>query len=147
MIFTSAYLQLLSANLVRHGPIAIIFLHDLAVFDNLFESLDDTLIYKNFLADHGIILVVGVVRVAQHAIGFEFELKKFVSELSLVSGIIAQVEFICRHGKYRVGVLALQTIRRMERKVSHMDNFMPFVKSHCMGNNAAGQQRPLAANT
>lgn len=52
------YLKLLASDLVGHGPVAVIFLEDLGIFDNLLELFDDTFVHKNLLANHGIVLVV-----------------------------------------------------------------------------------------
>jgi hypothetical protein len=47
---------------------------------------------EDLLADHGVVLVVGVVGVAELAVGAELELEELVPELALVSHVVAQVE-------------------------------------------------------
>ena len=46
------------------------------------------------LPDHGVVLVVGVVGVAQLTVGPELELEELVSELALVADVIAEVELV-----------------------------------------------------
>ena len=47
---------------------------------------------EDLLADHGVVLVVGVVGVAELAVGAELELEKLVPELPLVPHIVPKVE-------------------------------------------------------
>jgi hypothetical protein len=47
---------------------------------------------EDLLADHGVVLVVGVVGVAELPVGAELELEKLVAELALVPHVVAQVE-------------------------------------------------------
>ena len=50
--------------------------------------------YVRFFADHRVIFVVRVVRVAQPPVGAELELKELVSELPLVPDVVAAVEIL-----------------------------------------------------
>jgi len=47
---------------------------------------------EDLLADHGVVLVVGVVGVAELAVGAELELEELVPELALVTHVVPQVE-------------------------------------------------------
>ena len=47
---------------------------------------------EDLLADHGVVLVVGVVGVAELAVGAELELEELVPELALVPHVVPQVE-------------------------------------------------------
>ena len=49
-----------------------------------------------FFADHGVVLVVGVVGVAQATVRSDFELQKLVPKLSFVANVIPAVEIV-RH--------------------------------------------------
>ena len=47
---------------------------------------------EDLLADHGVVLVVGVVGVAELAVGAELELEELVPELALVPHVVPKVE-------------------------------------------------------
>ena len=47
---------------------------------------------EDLLADHGVVLVVGVVGVAELAVGAELELEELVPELALVPHVVPEVE-------------------------------------------------------
>ena len=74
-------LKLLPPNTVRFWPVVIVFLHDLALGD------DPTTLAKNsggdidLLANDGVVLVVGVVGVAELPVGSELELQELMAEL------------------------------------------------------------------
>jgi len=64
--------------------------YDLAAITDLLAA-DPT-----FFADHGVVLVVGVVGIAQAAVRSYFEFQKLVAKLSLVANVIPAVEIV-RH--------------------------------------------------
>jgi len=53
---------------------------------------------EDLLADHGVVLVVGVVGVAELAVGAELELEELVPELALVPHVVPQVELAVARG-------------------------------------------------
>ena len=53
---------------------------------------------EDLLADHGVVLVVGVVGVAELAVGAELELEELVPELALVPHVVPQVELAAARG-------------------------------------------------
>lgn len=65
---------------------------DLAVSDDAAAFLERGLGEEDLLADHGVVLVVGVVCVAELAIGAKLKLQKLVAELALVTDVVADVE-------------------------------------------------------
>ena len=54
---------------------------------------------EDLLADHGVVLVVGVVGVAELAVGAELELEELVPELALVPHVVPQVELRIAAGR------------------------------------------------
>ena len=54
---------------------------------------------EDLLADHGVVLVVGVVGVAELAVGAELELEELVPELALVPRVVPQVELRIAAGR------------------------------------------------
>jgi len=52
---------------------------------------------EGLLADHGVVLVVGIVGVPQLAVRPELELQELVAELALVTDVVAQVEVLRGH--------------------------------------------------
>lgn len=54
------------------------------------------MMYVHFFPDHRIVFVVGVVGVAELAIGSKFKLQKFVAELAFVAHVVTDVK-ILRH--------------------------------------------------
>jgi len=60
-------------------------------------------VYKGLLPDHGVVLVVGVVGVAQLTVRTKLKLEKLVSEFSLVTHIVAQIKVVFRHLETVVG--------------------------------------------
>ncbi len=50
------------------------------------------------LPDHGVILVIGIVGISEFSVRSEFKLEEFVSELSLVTHVIAKVEIVAHFG-------------------------------------------------
>ena len=65
---------------------------DLAVGDDAAALPEDSGVEEDLLADHGIVLVVGVVGITKLAIGPELELQELVPELSLMPHVIPEVE-------------------------------------------------------
>ena len=61
---------------------------------------------KRLLPDHGVVLVIGVVGVAQLAVRTELELEKLVAKLTLVADIVAQVEVIAHGGAFRLSEIS-----------------------------------------
>ena len=49
---------------------------------------------KNALPDHGVVLVVGVVRVSQLSVRPELKLQELVTELALVPHVVAQIKIV-----------------------------------------------------
>lgn len=49
---------------------------------------------EDLLANHGVVLVVGVVGIAELAVGSEFELEELVAEFSLVTHVVPQVKLV-----------------------------------------------------
>lgn len=74
---------------------------DLAVGDDAAALPEDGGVEEDLLADHGVVLVVGVVGIAELAVGPELELQELVPELPLVANVVPEVElsavFPCRH--------------------------------------------------
>lgn len=56
-------LELLSTCSIRLRPLTIVFLEDFGVFYDPLEILDDNAGAEHLLADHGIVLVLAVVRI------------------------------------------------------------------------------------
>ena len=61
----------------------------LAVLDYPTQLVNNFALNERLLPDHGIIFVVGVVGVPQLTVRTEFKLQKLVSELTLMSDIVA----------------------------------------------------------
>jgi hypothetical protein len=76
---------------------------DLAVGDDAAALLERGLSEEDLLADHSVVLVIGVVGVPELAVGAELELEKLMAELALVADVVADVELAelvrggCRH--------------------------------------------------
>jgi len=79
----------LSTHAIWWRPGQIVLLHDLRVDDDSLQFFHHGLVDEGLLADHGVVLVVGVVGVPQLAIRPELELQEFVPELALVSDVVA----------------------------------------------------------
>jgi len=90
-------LELLASHPIRSWPQGVVLGHDFRVLDDPAQLLHDGLVYKSLLPDHGVVLVVGVVGVAQLAVRTKLKLKKFVPEFSLVTHIVAQIKVVFRH--------------------------------------------------
>lgn len=90
-------LQLLAADPVGLRPQRVLLLHDLRVDDDAAQLVHHARVAVHLLADHRVVLVVGVVGVAQLAVRPELELEELVAELSLVAHVVAQVELIRIH--------------------------------------------------
>lgn len=88
--------QLLPADTIRLRPERVVLLHDLGILDDSFQLLHHALMYVRLFADHRVVLVIRVVRVTQLAIGPELKFQKLVSELALVTDVVAYVK-VCRH--------------------------------------------------
>lgn len=65
---------------------------DLAVGDDAAALPKDGGVEEDLLADHGVVLVVGVVGVAELTVGPELELQELVTELTLVPHVVPEVE-------------------------------------------------------
>ena len=93
---------------IREGRI-----EDLAVGDDAAALPEDGGVEKHLLADHGIVLVVGVVGITELAVGPELELQELVPELPLMPHVVPKVELSvvlsCRHLRRRFG---LQTVKK-----------------------------------
>lgn len=94
VLITNEDLELLSAHSVRLRPASVVLLHDFTVLNNPLELVQNQLADSGLLADHGVVLVVGIVGISELAIRLELELQEFMTEFALVSHIIPQVEFI-----------------------------------------------------
>ena len=68
--------------------------HDLAVLNDSPQLVHDGGVNVRLLADHRVVLVVGVVGVSELAVWPELELEELVAELALVSDVVAQVEVV-----------------------------------------------------
>ncbi len=82
-------LELLAADAVRRRPHLVVLLHDLRVLDDSLELVHDTLVDEALLADERVVLVVGVVGVAELAVRPELKLEKLVAEFASVANIVA----------------------------------------------------------
>jgi hypothetical protein len=98
-------LELLSADAVGLRPVAVVLLHDIGLLDDPPGLAEDGGGDEDLLADHGVVLVVGVVGVAELAVGAELELEELVPELALVPHVVPQVELAL--ARARVAVLAV----------------------------------------
>uniref|UniRef100_A0A7C9CYL3 Uncharacterized protein n=1 Tax=Opuntia streptacantha TaxID=393608 RepID=A0A7C9CYL3_OPUST len=102
MLIAENNLKLLSSNAVRFWPEAIIFLHNLALGDDAAAFAEDGGGDEDLFANHGVVLIVGIVGITKLSIGSELELQKFMAEFSPVTHIIPHVELpqilLPRHG-------------------------------------------------
>jgi len=87
----------LSTHAIWWWPRKIVLLHDLRVDDDPLQLLHHGLVDEGLLADHGVVLVVGIVGVPQLAVRPELELQELVAELALVTDVVAQVEVLRGH--------------------------------------------------
>nr|GMD53038.1 dihydrolipoyllysine-residue acetyltransferase component 5 of pyruvate dehydrogenase complex, chloroplastic [Ipomoea batatas] len=89
----------------------------------------------DLLANHGVVLVVGVVGIAELAVGSEFELEELVAEFSLVTHVVPQTTFIPttpaslrRHSNGAPPLTRIRTRTRVvESKIREI--FMPALSS------------------
>ncbi len=102
-------LQLLTADAVRLRPNGVVLGDDLGVFDDAAEFVLDGGRHERLFADHRVVLVVGVVGVAEFSVGSELELEEFVPELALVADVITQVEIV-RHLEAALSLLIVGKI-------------------------------------
>jgi hypothetical protein len=77
----------------RYCPFKRILPH-LTVLNDAFEFVHDGGVNVGLFADHRVVLVVGIVGVAQLTVRPELELEKLVAELALVADVVAQVEIV-----------------------------------------------------
>ena len=103
-------LELLAADTVGRRPRLVVLLHDLGLVDDALELLHHRLVHIRLLADQRVVLVVGVVGVAQLAVRSKLELEELVAELALVADIVAQVE-VARHSALFVSSWLIRTCR------------------------------------
>lgn len=96
MLVADDNLQLLPADTVGLRPQRVVLLHDLRVDNDPLELVHDALVDVRLLADHRIVLVVGVVGIPQLAVRPELKLQELVTKLALVADIVANVE-VGRH--------------------------------------------------
>nr|GMD57709.1 dihydrolipoyllysine-residue acetyltransferase component 5 of pyruvate dehydrogenase complex, chloroplastic [Ipomoea batatas] len=90
---------------------------------------------EDLLANHGVVLVVGVVGIAELAVGSEFELEELVAEFSLVTHVVPQTTFIPttpaslrRHSNGAPPLTRIRTRTRVvESKIREI--FMPALSS------------------
>jgi hypothetical protein len=85
-------LELLPPHAVGLWPVVVVLLHNLGLLDDPPGLAEDGGGDEDLLADHGVVLVVGVVGVAELAVGAELELEELVPELPLVPHVVPQVE-------------------------------------------------------
>jgi hypothetical protein len=71
---------------------------------------------EDLLADHGVVLVVGVVGVAELAVGAELELEELVPELALVPHVVPQVELALARARARARAAVLAAGRRRRHR-------------------------------
>eukprot|EP00443_Scrippsiella_acuminata_P055099 CAMPEP_0115406012 /NCGR_PEP_ID=MMETSP0271-20121206/18222_2 /TAXON_ID=71861 /ORGANISM="Scrippsiella trochoidea, Strain CCMP3099" /LENGTH=104 /DNA_ID=CAMNT_0002830021 /DNA_START=251 /DNA_END=562 /DNA_ORIENTATION=- len=79
----------------------VVLFQDLAVLDGLPEFAHHRLRDVRLLTDHDVVLVVGVVRVAQPPVRAELELEELVPELALVPDVVADVELLLLLARHR----------------------------------------------
>ena len=89
--------QLLAADPVRLRPHAVVLLNDVRVFDDAFQLFDHTLGNVHLLPDHGVVLVVGVVGVAELPVRPQFKLEELVSKLAPVTHVVTEIEILVSH--------------------------------------------------
>ena len=93
---------------IREGRI-----EDLAVGDDAAALPEDGGVEKHLLADHGIVLVVGVVGITELAVGPELELQELVPELPLMPHVVPKVELsVVLSGRHLRRRLGLQTVKK-----------------------------------
>lgn len=90
MLIPHYNLKFLPSHTVRFWPVTIIFLHNLALGDDAAALAEDGGGEPDLLADHDVVLVVGVVGVPQLPVGPELELQELVPELPLVAHVVPQ---------------------------------------------------------
>ena len=96
MLVADDDLQFLASDAVRLRPERVVFLHDLRVLDNALELFHYALVHICFLANHRVVLVVGVVGIAQLAVRSELEFQKFMPKFAFVTDVIAYIK-VRRH--------------------------------------------------
>jgi hypothetical protein len=77
----------------------------LAICDDPSALPESRLSEENFFANHGIVLVVGIIGVAELPVRPELELEKLVAELPSVAHVVADVELselVVGHGHRRL---------------------------------------------
>ncbi len=72
-----------------------VVLQNLAVLDDSPQLGHDCFVAHHLLANHGVLLVVGVVSITQLPIRPELELEKFVPEFALVTNVVSNIKVIC----------------------------------------------------
>ena len=87
-------LELLPSDAVRGGPALVVLPHDVRLHDDALQLLDHGRGDEGLLADHRVVFVVAVVRVAQPPVGAELELEELVPELPLVPDVVAAVKVL-----------------------------------------------------
>ena len=95
-------LQLLASNAVGHRPQVVILMHYIALLNNSLKLREHSPGHKNLLSNHRVVLVIRVVCIPQlscvnltrNTIGPELKLEKFMSELSPVPNIIANIKIL-----------------------------------------------------
>lgn len=85
-------LELLSADSIGRRPRLVVFFHDVRVVDDAFQLVHHGLVHVGLFANERVVLVVGVVGVAELAVRTELELEKLVAELAFVADVVPQVE-------------------------------------------------------
>jgi hypothetical protein len=94
-------LELLAADTIGRWPHLVVLLHDLRVLDDALELVHDGLVGEALLANQRVVLVVGVVGVAELAIRPELELEELVAEFAAVTHVVAQIELVrCCRGHF-----------------------------------------------
>ena len=84
--------KLLSANTIWRRPHLVVLFHYLRVFDDALKLVHYALVHVGLLANKRIVFVVGIVRVAQFAVGSKLEFEKFVAEFAFVADVVAQIK-------------------------------------------------------
>lgn len=88
----------LASDAIRWRPQRIVLGHDLRVQNDALQLVHDGIVHVRLFANDRVVLVVGVVGVAQLAIRPELELEELVPEFAFVADIVAQIEVLGRHG-------------------------------------------------
>jgi hypothetical protein len=86
------HLKLLLSHTVGWRPFLVVFLKNIAFLHDAFQLFQHREVYGHFLADHDVVFVVRIVRIAKAAVAAEFKLHELMPKLSFVASVVPKVK-------------------------------------------------------